>query len=139
MLCSDSIRVLVLYAKTLFCLLSHLYAHACFVSARCMSLPVLFRLCLGVCVASGFRRESLYEPSFYPVSLVRKRNRGWPVNFSGNNRVSRVSIAFYNMNHTSLPAHLSCFCLPCITRLKKHWKWWRGLPRNCHVLLDDCK
>lgn len=26
------------------------------------------------------------------------------------------------MNHTSMAAHLSCFCTPCITRLEIHWK-----------------
>lgn len=90
-----------------------------FVSVLCTSLPVLFWPCLSVYVTPGYRLKSLYEQSFYLVSLVRKGSRKWLVNLSGNNRVSCVSIAFYNMNHTSLPAHLSCFCLPCITRLKK--------------------
>lgn len=40
------------------------------------------------------------------------------VNDNYNNRVSSVSIAFYNMNHTSLPAHLSCFCVLALQDLK---------------------
>lgn len=119
LLCSDCIPCpCIAHWDCLLCLLSRLSDHTCFV-------------CIGVYVIPSLS-ECLCHSGIFCSPSLRQSNRGLLLNFNCNNRVSCVSIVYYNMNHRSMPAHLSCFCLPCVLT-SKHWKWWWSLPRKGHV------
>lgn len=89
----------------------------------CVCVCMLFPACLSI-----FCSPSLWQSS-----------RRLLLNFSGNNRVSCASIAFYNMNHASLAAHLSCFCLPCVTTLKNTGSDGEACQETGMFLPEYCK
>lgn len=90
-------------------------------------------LCVYRCVCYSMFAWVFMSLPYLLFLLLAAKHRWLLLNSSCyHNRVSCVSITSFNMNHRSVPTHLSCFCLPCVLAFI-HWKWQWGLPRNRRV------